>query len=141
MKDHARRKTGRFKFINYKIRSKPMLQMDELKQRKDLIHSIDWHMTPEEAVTLYLEWGNNWAHGRVIRSKEDYSNYFVVYAWDEQPVIYLIRRNSEAAEELAEIRMPPAVESWFLDSVGHNKGVYAVEGKVREWLEEALYSH
>lgn len=118
-----------------------MLQLEELKQRKDLIYNIDWLMTPEEAVTLYLEWGNNWAHGRVIRSKDEFSNYFVVYAWEKRPVIYLIRRNSEAAEELAEIRMPADVEAWFLDSVGHNKGVYAVAGKVREWLEEALYSH
>lgn len=117
-----------------------MMQMDELKKRKDLIYSIDWHMTPEEAVTLYLEWGNNWAHGRVIRSKEEFSNYFVVYCWDERPVIYLIRRNSEAAEELAEIEMPPEIEAWFLESVGHNKGVYAVSGEVRKWLEQELYS-
>ncbi len=117
------------------------MQINELKQRKDIIHSIDWEMTPEEAVTLYLEWGNNWAHGRVIRSKEEFSNYFVVYAWDARPVIYLIRRNSEGSEELAEIRMPPSVESWFMESVGYNKGVYAVEGKVREWLEVELHSH
>src|SRR6056297_521516 len=61
-------------------RGKMMQQIAELKQDKDLIHSIVWSMTPEEAVTLYLEWGNNWAHGRVVRSKEDVSNYFVVYA-------------------------------------------------------------
>ncbi len=117
-----------------------MLGINELKQQKDMISSIDWDMTPEEAVTLYLEWGNNWAHGRVVRSKEDVSNYFVVYAWDERPVIYLVRRNSEGAEDLAEIRMPRDIEAWFLDSVGYNKGVYAVEGKVREWLQEELYS-
>ncbi|MFO7838172.1 MAG: hypothetical protein R6X08_01575 [Desulfosalsimonadaceae bacterium] len=117
-----------------------MKQIAELKQDKDLIHSIDWSMTPEEAVILYLEWGNNWAHGRVVRSKTDVSNYFVVYAWDERPVIYLIRRNSEGAEELAQIGMPPDLEAWFMASTGRNKGVYAVDGKVREWLESELYS-
>ena len=116
-----------------------MMQIDELKQQKNLIYSIDWDMTPEEAVTLYLEWGNNWAHGYVIRSKDDFSNYFVVYAWDEEPVVYLIRRNSEAAEELAEIQMPADVKEWFLESVGHNKGVYAVEGLVKQWLQKELY--
>ncbi len=118
-----------------------MMHIEELKKQKDLISSIDWEMTPEEAVTLYLEWGNNWAHGRVIRSKADFSNYFVVYAWDAEPVIYLIRRNSEAAEEMAKIRMPADIKEWFLDSVGHNKGVYAVEGRVREWLEKTLYEN
>jgi len=117
-----------------------MIGMNELKQRKDMIESIDWDMTPEEAVTLYLEWGNNWAHGRVIRSKADFSNYFVVYSWDERPVIYLVRRNSEGAEDLAELQMPPDIEAWFLESVGHNKGVYAVEGEVREWLENELFT-
>lgn len=118
-----------------------MMCIDELKQNKDLINSIDWQMTPEEAVILYLEWGNNWAHGRVIRSRDEFSNYFVVYAWDSRPVVYLIRRNSEGAEELATIEMPEDVEAWFQESVGHNKGVYAVEGRVREWLECELYSH
>jgi len=116
-----------------------MMQISELKQKKSIINSIDWDMTPEEAVTLYLEWGNNWAHGRVIRSKDDFSNYFVVYAWDEEPVIYLIRRNSEASEELAEIQMPTDIRDWFLDSIGHNKGVYAIEGEVRKWLQKELH--
>ncbi len=115
-----------------------MMNMEELKEKKDIIGSIDWDMTPEEAVTLYLEWGNNWAHGRVIRSKEDYSNYFVVYAWEDPPVVYLIRRNSEGSEELAEIELPEDVRQWFMESVGYNKGVYAVEGMVRQWLESEL---
>jgi hypothetical protein len=55
-------------------------------------------MTPEEAVRLYLEWGNNWARGNyVIRSKNDETCYFAVSTWKEPPVIYLIRRNSEEA--------------------------------------------
>ena len=116
-----------------------MMHIDELKRNKDIIGSIDWDMTPEEAVTLYLEWGNNWAHGYVIRSKADFTNYFIVYAWDAEPVIYLIRRNSEAAEELAEIKMPENIKEWFMESIGHNKGVYAVEGEVRNWLEKELY--
>jgi len=34
------------------------------------------------------------------------THYFVVYTWELPPKIYLIRRNSEDAEELAEIEMP-----------------------------------
>ena len=71
-----------------------MMILNDIKNNQDLINSIDWDMTPEEAVRLYLEWGNNWAGGNyVIRSKEDETIYFVVNTWKESPVIYLIRRN------------------------------------------------
>lgn len=43
---------------------------------------IDWDLTPEDAVTMYLEWGNNnWHADRPpVRSKTDESVYFVVDA-------------------------------------------------------------
>lgn len=115
-----------------------MLSIKDIKSDMDMINAIDWEMTPEEAVTLYLEWGNNWAHGRVIRSRDDVSHYFVINTWRQPPTIYLIRRNSEEAEELARIRLPEWLEERFLESIGHNKGVYAVDGEVRDWLMQEL---
>ena len=116
-----------------------MLQLNDLKKDNQLIDAIDWDMTPEEAVRLYLEWGNNWAGGKyVIRSKEDVAYYFVVNTWEEKPRIFLIRRNSEEANELAEIEMPEKLRQRYLKSSGHPKGVYAIEGDVRQWLESQL---
>ena len=116
-----------------------MLKLEDIRKDNKLLDAIDWDMTPEEAVRLYLEWGNNWARGNyVIRSKDDVSHYFVVNTWAKTPVIYLIRRNSEQADELAEIRMPGDLNETFLESIGHNRGVYAVEGDVRRWLKEEL---
>ena len=116
-----------------------MLKLEALQKNQKLINAIDWQMTPTEAVRLYLEWGNNWASGNyVIRSREDVTHYFVVNTWKGQPVIYLIRRNSEDAEELARIEMPPDMAHRFMESVGSNKGVYAVEGEVRNWLQAQL---
>jgi len=34
-----------------------MMGLEELKKSRPLIDSIDWEMTPEEAVRLYLELG------------------------------------------------------------------------------------
>jgi hypothetical protein len=114
-------------------------ELNKLKENIDLVNKIDWDMTPEEAVRLYLEWGNNWARGNyVIRSKDDVAHYFVVNTWGGEPVIYLMRRNSEDASELAEIEMPENLKRVFMESVGYNRGVYAVEGEVREWLREEL---
>jgi len=51
----------------------------------------------------------------------------------------LIKRNSEEAVELAKIRMPDEIKKKFLDEVGHNKGVYSLDGEVKEWLKTQLY--
>jgi len=116
-----------------------MKDLEEIRNRKNLVNDINWGMTPEEAVTLYLEWGNNWSHGKhLVRSKNDVSHYFVVNTWDDPPHIYLIRRNSDEAKELARIEIPIPLRDRFLDEVGRNKGVYAMNGEIRAWLEESL---
>lgn len=118
-----------------------MLTIEDIKKNNRLVNGIDWDMTPEEAVRLYLEWGNNWARGNyVIRSKNDVTYYFVVNTWEEKPVVYLIRRNSEQAEELAKINLPTPMKNRFMESIGHNKGVYAVEGEIKNWLQHELES-
>jgi hypothetical protein len=116
-----------------------MTGLEETRSRKDLVNEINWDMTPEEAVTLYLEWGNNWTHGKnLVRSKKDVSYYFVVNTWDDPPHIYLIRRNSEEAKELARIDIPEQLKDRFLNNVGRNKGVYAINEDIRAWLVESL---
>lgn len=116
-----------------------MMTLNDIRKNRQLLNEIDWEMTPEEAVRLYLEWGNNWARGNyVIRSKEDVSHYFVVNTWKGKPVLYLIRRNSDEARDLAQIDIPQPIADRFLESVGYNKGVYAVDGDLRLWLQQQL---
>ena len=114
------------------------MEIQGLQEARKAVNEIDWDMTPEEAVTLYLEWGNNWSHGKLIKSKNDVSFYFVVNTRDNPPRAILIRRNSDEAAELAEIPLPEELSGRFLDQVGHTKGVYAVTGEIRVWLEELL---
>jgi len=117
-----------------------MLKLEDLKKQNDLIYKIDWEMTPEEAVRQYLEWGNNNnTEGKyVIRSKNDVSYYFVVNTWKKTPKIYLVKRNSENAEEIAEFEMPDKIKKNFYAHVGSLKGVYPVEGQVKSWLKNEL---
>jgi hypothetical protein len=115
------------------------MTLNHMRQDNDLLNDIDWDMTPEEAVRLYLEWGNNWAGGNyVIRSKDDVTHYFVVNTWEGSPIICLIRRNSEDAVELARIEMPEDLQNRFMVSIGHNKGVYSIDGEVKQWLMNEL---
>jgi hypothetical protein len=116
-----------------------MTALDTIRRNPDLVDAIDWDMTPEEAVRLYLEWGNNWASGNyVIRSNRDEAVYFVVSTWKEPPMVYLIRRTSEDAKEVAAIKMPKAIEEKYVEENGNLKGVYAIEGIVKEWLRNEL---
>jgi hypothetical protein len=116
-----------------------LMGLEGIREDHELINAIDWDMTPEEAVTLYLEWGNNWSHGKMVKSKNDVSHYFVVNTWDDPPKIYLVRRNSEGVVDLAIIDMPEELRKRFLESVPHNKGVYALNEEVKAWLEEKLH--
>jgi hypothetical protein len=113
-----------------------VLTLDELKRDRDLVHSIDWEMTPEDAVRTYLEWGNIYPRGDkyVVKSKSDYTIYFVVNCWEKPYHIYLIKRNSEEAVELAKFELPKRFEK----PVCQLKGVYALEGKLKEWLKNQL---
>jgi len=101
---------------------------------------IDWDMTPEEAVTLYLEWGNNNWHDRhkPIRSKNHYSNYFVVDTWGEEPKVLLIRRNSDGATELASLELPAGLSKSFTIENGDLKGIFEPTPDVKEWLKKEL---
>ena len=113
-----------------------MLSLEDLKKADELIDEIDWDLGPAGAVKLYLEWGNtDWGSGKyTIRSKDDYSTYFVVNCWRRPYWIYLIRRNSEDAEELARFELPARFEK----DVCELKGVYALEPDVKAWLKKEL---
>lgn len=116
-----------------------MMKLDDIKKDQHLVDAIDWDMTPEEAVRLYLEWGNNWAGGNyVIRSRDDTAFYFVINTWKDTPIVYLVQRNSEEARELAEIEIPEILRNRYIEHNGNAKGVYSIEGEIKEWLKKEL---
>ena len=46
-----------------------MLSLEELKNEFGLIDEVNWDMGPEEAVKLYLEWGNtDWGIGKILKT-------------------------------------------------------------------------
>ena len=71
-------------------------------------YDISWNLTPEHAVTMYLEWGNNDWHSEYppVRSKSDESYYFVVDTWGPRPMIRLVHRNSENAQDIYTMPVP-----------------------------------
>lgn len=112
--------------------------MTELKNFS--LYPIDWNLTPEQAVTMYLEWGNNdWtAEYPPVRSKEDVSHYFVVDSWNEPPVIRLVRRNSENAEDIFTMPLEGELLADWKASNGDWRGISAPTPKIKEWLKKQL---
>ena len=84
---------------------------------------IDWNLTPEMAVTLYLEWGNNdWrSEHPPVRSKSDVATYFVVDAWQDP----------------LKVRLVPLVKA-FRDEYGSLKGVFEPLPVIKDWLKKEL---
>ncbi len=112
--------------------------MSTLKDFSDLI--IAWNLTPEHAVTMYLEWGNNdWnAEYPPVRSKEDISYYFVIDTWEASPVVRLVKRNSEKAEDLITLPLPEHLLAGFKKENGNIKGIFAPSEEIKAWLKEAM---
>ena len=101
---------------------------------------IDWNLSPECAVTMYLEWGNNNWHAEhaPVRSKADQSIYFVIDTWQQNPAIRLIRRNSENAEELATFPLPEHLLAEWHEEFGALRGIFEPNEATKAWLREQL---
>lgn len=113
--------------------------LNTLQEASNLV--IDWNLGPEDAVTLYLEWGNNNWHAEhaPVRSKDDYATYFVVDKWESKPTIRLVCRNSEQAIDLLTLSLPPDLEAEFKKEYEGLKGLYAPTPAIIEWLKKEMY--
>jgi hypothetical protein len=115
------------------------MNLHEIKKNWDLVNSVDWEMTPEEAIALHLEWGP--LRSQAYYNSRDNDNetvYFVINTWKRPPILTLVRRRGFDSEELGNFKLPKNLEAEFLQGIGKYKGVYAVEGNVRDWLKKEL---
>jgi hypothetical protein len=118
-----------------------MLDMEQLKHKREIVDRIDWEMTPEKAVETYLEWGTGWSRkGDAVQYASQESLYFVIYAWEEPPQVTLIRRDVRDAVEIAKIEVPGDMVSRTVDEAGRKPGVgvYALSEELKQWMRAAL---
>ncbi len=115
------------------------MNLHDIKKDHALLSSVDWNMTPEEAIALHLEWGP--LRDQSYYNSRDSDNetvYFVINTWKRPPILTLVRRKGFDSEELGHWKLPKNLEADFMKGIGKYKGVYAVEGKVRDWLKKEL---
>jgi len=113
--------------------------IDVLKDQLELINSIDWDMTPEEAIALHLEWGP--LRDQAYYNSRDNDNetvYFVVDTWRKPPIVNLIRRIGFDSQELYAFRLPQEIEDNFMGGIGKHRGVYELEDEMKAWLKQEL---
>ena len=117
-----------------------MMTLNDLKKDRNLINEIDWEMTPEKAVDMYLEWGAGWTRGHDFVSGNDQSIYFVIFDWEESPMVTLIKRDMRGAEELAKIPVPADLffEACAEDGMRPGGTVHRLNQKLKKWLSEEL---
>jgi hypothetical protein len=118
-----------------------MMNAEELCRQQQLLESIDWQMTPEKAVDMYLEWGSGWTRGHdFVSSMRDESVYFVLFDWETPPQATLIRRNMAGAEELAKVEVPAGLFEAAVREDGRLPGgtVHRLNPPLEEWLRNRI---
>jgi len=114
-------------------------KLDDIKKNFNLLNSIDWDMTPEEAIALHLEWGPLRSQSYYnSRDNENETVYFVINTWKSKPVLTLIKRKGFDSEELGNFELPKNLEEEFIQGMGRYKGVYAIDGDIKIWLMNEL---
>ncbi|MEF2232382.1 MAG: hypothetical protein V3571_15725 [Pseudodesulfovibrio sp.] len=113
---------------------------DDANACKQWLNEVNWDMIHEDAVTLYLEWGNNnyrdAMRSPVTRSGE-YSVYFAIDTWDE-PKVVLMRMNNYGSTVLCSKKLPDGLAKALLEDLKGIKGILALTPPIREWLEKEL---
>ncbi|MEN8140282.1 MAG: DVU0772 family protein [Thermodesulfobacteriota bacterium] len=119
-----------------------MLTLSQLQKNPNLIRKIDWEMTPEKAVEMYLEWGTGWIRGHdFVASASDESYYFVIFDWENSPPLAtLIHRTVEGAEEMAKVEVPPELfqQAWQEDGKRPGGTVHRLNKGLKRYLNELL---
>ncbi len=118
-----------------------MMNLHDLRKNRKLVNEIDWNMTPEKAVEMYLEWGTGWVRGNdFVSSASDESVYFVLYDWEKIPRVTLIRRTVEGAEEIAHVPVPRRLfdDSWKEDGKRPGGTVHPPNHALKKWLCEKI---
>jgi hypothetical protein len=114
--------------------------MSELNACRQWLNDINWDMIHEDAVTMFLEWGNNnWrdAMRLPVRGTDDFSIYFVIDTWEE-PKVVLMKMTKYGSTTLCEKRLPEDMAKRYLESIGDLKGIHELSPEIKQWLEKEL---
>ena len=116
-----------------------MMTLNELRKHKDLINSIDWTITPENAVDIPMGMGDASTGNNIISDKTE-SLYFVIVDGEAIPQATLIKRKMKEAVELAKIPVP---RDLFLEACENRESktgrkVHPLNDTLKQWIFTVL---
>ena len=110
---------------------------NEFTACKEWINEVNWDMIHEDAVTLYLEWGNNNyrddMRSPVTRSGE-YSVYFAIDTWDA-PKAVLMKMDNYGSQVLCSKQVPENLARELREDIKGIKGILELTPPIKEWLQ------
>ena len=115
------------------------IDMDDNACRQWL-NEVNWDMIHEDAVTMYLEWGNNNFKDSLrppVTSSKEYSIYFVVDTWGE-PKVVLNKMNNYGSTALCEKKLPPDMAAAYMKEIGGLRGIHELSAEVKAWVMKEL---
>ena len=114
-----------------------MMTLDELRNRREILTSIDWELTPQAAFQKYqVKSINSWKYRNL---EETY--HFYIDVWQGKAKLFLMKRGLKSAEDVAEIDVPEKLLRPCLVKQAGNpplRGQYPIDSAIKEWLREQL---
>ena len=95
---------------------------NEFTACKEWINEVNWDMSHEDAVTLYLEWGNN--------------NYrdFAIDTW-EAPKAVLMKMDNYGSQVLCSKQVPDNLARELRADIKNIKGILEQTPPIKAWLK------
>jgi hypothetical protein len=117
------------------------LTIPQIRDNPEIMSCLNLEMTPERAVSLYLEWGSSWAHGRdFVRSEHDVSCYLRLDAWTTPAKVLLVRQSMRDEEVIGEVEVPVELVARAVRSWGDKKGTYGLSEELKGWFQWELFA-
>jgi hypothetical protein len=113
---------------------------DDANACKQWLNEVNWDMIHEDAVTLYLEWGNNNYRDAMrspVTKSGEYSIYFAIDTWDE-PKVVLMKMDNYGSTILCSKKIPDDLAKELLEDIQNIKGILELTPPIKEWLEKEL---
>lgn len=115
---------------------------DDSNTCKQWLNEVNWDMIHEDAVTLYLEWGNNNYRDAMrspVTKSGEYSIYFAIDTWEE-PKVVLMKMDNYGSTILCSKKIPADLLKELHDEIKGIKGILELTPSIRVWLEKELDS-
>ena len=100
---------------------------------------IDWELTPDEAVVMYMEQPDcGYSLFPGAAPEDSVSRYFVLDTWERVPVLRLLERNREVLKQLVMFPLPEEFMPAVQKKLGLSRGMFPPPAEVLAWLKQCM---